>query len=507
MIWAQTARNGRAQDIGAPPDRMEAVHRPVATPPRAPVTPRASKAASPAPKRPTSARKKAAPDSPAPKAKLASTSGSTVNSGKGPATPRSKKKATKVVKKVKKVSHTLDGELAVQEDDDELQPTGAAEGDGDAEPPETPSAAGAAAREDDDLSPDAAAFLAEALASFRAPGSVSHRLASSPAPSPSAGSASGSAPVYRELYGVNEESSTEEAAQLSTRDSPRLMLCRAAPAARSARGERHPPRPPLPPPPPPLDITAAPPPEASSPPPPPGKAGDTPNLLSAALSEINSGLASHRLRHVANAHDRSTPLIEAGTTVKRSLAPQLFAELQSVVGGSDSDGSGLSKALESHRLRHVETANDRSAPLIEQGLKIRPSAHASLVDEIKTKKGFIDSFIHRRARQQSSQETLSAIAGGNPAARLRRTPATNDRSKPLIEPGTSVRHFAAPQLFAQLLQMGRQPGGPQGIILRHTELTNDRSAPHIEPGTSVKRSPVPQLFDELKRKVSSLFGS
>ena len=449
------------------------------------------RAASPRAARPASPRLLRAPSTPKAKAMATAAPGSkaSVPSKKKPPTAKKVAKAGASTPKAKKtlVHHTPDGDLVVEE---EQQPTGAGEGEIENEDEEqrTPRAGESRAlttlkfdkqEEEDGIAPDAAAFLAEALASFRPP--ASHRASMTPC-KPST-TLKAPEPVYQELYQVTAHSLTSAR---GADDEGQMVDLSPSPPAVASGSVRHLLLPPPPPPPPPISICAPPPPTGVHPPPPPGRDGDSaaPTMLAAALSQINSGLESHRLRHVEAQRDRSQPLLEPGVGVKMSVAPKLFAE--------------LSGGLESHRLRHVENVNDRSAPLIESEVKLRPSSHGSLVNEIKEKRGFIDSFIHRRSRAQASQETLSAIAS-NPANRLRRAEAVNDRSTPLIEAGLSVRKSAAPQLFAQL----KAAKGP--TMLRHVENVNDRSAPYIEK-VQIKRNAAPQLFDELKRRVSSFFG-
>ena len=472
--------------------------------PGRPASPRPARAASP----------RMARASPAtPKAKAISvgvTPGSSKSlhaSGKRPPTATKKKAATSKpkAKKALNVNHGAhrDGDVVGQSNDQPLVPTGASAEEevevmaDEVVPKPTalsvPTSPGTEEEEDeeeddeeegeeenaDGIAPDAAAFLAEALLSFRAP--PSHRgipppmAVAAPARTTSSTSSSSSAvpaaTVYRKLY---NPASTQSSSESPNDDAESVLSSSFGSIQRLA-------------PPPPVSILAPPPPIAAMPPPPPTKNGDVamPTMLAAALSQISGGLESHRLRHVHERHDRSGPLIEPNTGLKLSLAPKLFAE--------------LSAGLESHRLRHVEQVNDRSAPLIEDDVKLRPSAHKNLVNEIKTKKGFIESFIHRRSRLQTTNEVLSAIAA-NPTARLRKPSEVNDRSTPLIEKGLSVKRSAAPQLFAQLAAAATAP------TLRHVEQINDRSAPIIDCEVRIKRSAAPQLFDELKKKVTSFFG-
>ena len=441
-----------------------------------------SRRAAPSPRRP--------PSSPALKKSVTSAKGGPAPSPKKKAP--SKKKGSSTPKK-KTVAHNIDGDLIVQEEP--ALPTGIGQDDDELEVASNSSARASApagmlsldatthepAGDDEDLAPDAAALLAEALASFRAP--ASHRPQQPPLPQqsrravqhhvpPASAPMASGATVYSKLY-TSEANADPRQGYESDDEEVALSLPPGVSRALHA--------------PPPISLSVPPPAADQSPPPPPGRCGDAgaPTMLSAALSQISGGLESHRLRPTAEVHDRSTPLIDQSITLKKSVAPQLFAE--------------LSAGLESHRLRHVESVNDRSAPVIESELKIKPSAHASLVDEIKHKRGFIDQFINRRSRMQTTNETLSAIAavGPNPAGRLRKAKGVNDRSAPFIDPSLGIKRSAMPELFAQL----KSESG--STMLRHVE-SNDRSAPVIEAEVRISKSTRGEMFDELKRKVSSV---
>ena len=255
-------------------------------------------------------------------------------------------------------------------------------------------------------------------------------------------------------------------------------------------------------------------------------------------------------------------------------------------------------SVESHReLRHVETINDRSAPLIDAEVRIGESAHRALLTEIQRKASFISHFAQRI-------KLSSAVSAGLADARqrLRKVPNVNDRSEPLIPEGATVRKSVAPQVFAELSKSqvwfracarraprprpsrgpstapactqhsdapalretspcyhpgwrrGRSwltpararqyraqvqlrlppftisharackalatahafpPAEPCGslacacidgvgqVVLRHVENTNDRSAPRIEEGVALRHDGRSALFDELKRKAAA----
>ena len=80
------------------------------------------------------------------------------------------------------------------------------------------------------------------------------------------------------------------------------------------------------------------------------------------------------LKHVEELNDRSQPRVETGIHLKKSPAPQLFAQIS---GG----------AVSQLPLRHVEQVNDRSAPLLEAHLSIKRDARPSLFAELRRKFG------------------------------------------------------------------------------------------------------------------------
>jgi len=89
-----------------------------------------------------------------------------------------------------------------------------------------------------------------------------------------------------------------------------------------------------------------------------------------ATREVLSDIAkAPDLKHVEGA-DRSAPVIEAGVTLK----PSPMAALKSELTGS------------SVELKHVETA-DHSAPVIDADLKVKKSLMPQLVGEIKAHAG------------------------------------------------------------------------------------------------------------------------
>ncbi|KAL7719004.1 Actobindin [Entamoeba marina] len=81
---------------------------------------------------------------------------------------------------------------------------------------------------------------------------------------------------------------------------------------------------------------------------------------------VLAGIGDAKLKK-AETVDKSAPVIEEGVKVKESERPQLLAEI--------SKGTDLKKA---------ETS-DKSAPVIEQGVKVKESERPQLLAEIQNK--------------------------------------------------------------------------------------------------------------------------
>merc|ERR1712232_471980 len=83
------------------------------------------------------------------------------------------------------------------------------------------------------------------------------------------------------------------------------------------------------------------------------------------MGEIAKGAAD--LKHVEEGADRSAPLIESDVTIK----PSPMADLKKEIASS------------SPELKHVDEAADRSAPVVEADVKVKASLMPQLADEIK----------------------------------------------------------------------------------------------------------------------------
>jgi len=83
------------------------------------------------------------------------------------------------------------------------------------------------------------------------------------------------------------------------------------------------------------------------------------------MDEIATGASA--LKHVEEGADRSAPVIEAGVTIKPNPMAEVKAELTTALP----------------ELKPAEEVADRSAPKIEADFKLKPSLMPALADELK----------------------------------------------------------------------------------------------------------------------------
>jgi len=83
------------------------------------------------------------------------------------------------------------------------------------------------------------------------------------------------------------------------------------------------------------------------------------------MGEIAKGATD--LKHIEEGADRSAPVIESGVKLKRNSMSALKQQIGST----------------SPELKHVEEAADRSAPVLDADVKVKPSPMPQLAEEIK----------------------------------------------------------------------------------------------------------------------------
>ena len=196
------------------------------------------------------------------------------------------------------------------------------------------------------------------------------------------------------------------------------------------------------------------------------------------FAQISDGDGTARLKHVDHANDRSAPFIDENTHLRPApLKPDLFAQI--------SDGGGTA------RLKHVDHANDRSAPFIDENTHLRPAP--------------------------LKPDLFAQISDGGGTARLKHVDHANDRSAPLIDENTRIRPSAHKALIGEIKSKSRIIGAfvhrkthmqnSQDTLamisnnsverLRHVDRVDDRSSPCIEPGVGLKKSNFGQLFAQI----------
>merc|ERR1719453_2277883 len=165
--------------------------------------------------------------------------------------------------------------------------------------------------------------------------------------------------------------------------------------------------------------------------------------------------------------DRSAPMIEADVKLKPSPMADLKKEL-------------TSSQLE---LKHVETA-DHSAPKVEADVRVQPSPMAALQKEIAAKQDEITDFAAHGGVKVVKEGVLSEVA---------KTPELKhvemaDRSAPLIEADVKLKPSPMSELTKQLTSTQ--------LELKHVE-TADHSAPKVEADVRVQPSPMVALQKEI----------
>ena len=176
-------------------------------------------------------------------------------------------------------------------------------------------------------------------------------------------------------------------------------------------------------------------------------------------------------KHVDPA-DRSAPMIEADVKLKPSPMPQLKKELE---------GSNV-------QLKHVETA-DHSAPIVAPDVRVQPSPMLALQKEIADKQAEITDFAAQGGVKVVKESVLSEVTH---APELKHVEVA-DRSAPMIEADVKLKPSPMPQLTKELTG--------SNVQLKHVE-TADHSAPVIDSNVTLKKSSMPALVDEIKRKAS-----
>eukprot|EP00898_Chlorokybus_atmophyticus_P006446 jgi/Chlat1/6802/Chrsp51S06506 len=170
------------------------------------------------------------------------------------------------------------------------------------------------------------------------------------------------------------------------------------------------------------------------------------------IKEVEKGVRLKR----AMSLDRSAPVIEAAQ-LHGSVHALLLHELASKTTNVGSNG---------HQLRHVaeDATRDKSAPIIEGGVRVKKSEREALKQEIE---------------------------GGN--ASLRHIEVT-DKSAPLLPSPPP-----APAAVAALMESISD--SPSSTLLRHVaDGSGDRSAPVIEADVHVGKAEMPQVLAELKSR-------
>ena len=164
------------------------------------------------------------------------------------------------------------------------------------------------------------------------------------------------------------------------------------------------------------------------------------------MEKCNQQIREGVVLRSVDTNDKSAPCLDPGTGARKCVRKDVMEELKRPV-----------------HLRCVKT-DDRSAPVIE-AVHITPSVQSALCHEIKM--GAL------------KQEISAGVA--------LKSATVNDKTAPVIEPGTVVRRSCDPVVSRELIE---------AVQLRST-VTNDKSAPFIESGIKLKMDSRKKLMNEI----------
>ncbi|KAK3244268.1 hypothetical protein CYMTET_46110 [Cymbomonas tetramitiformis] len=173
---------------------------------------------------------------------------------------------------------------------------------------------------------------------------------------------------------------------------------------------------------------------------------------------INDNFAAISLKPVASQADKSGPVIEADVkvgTVDRS------AHLQAIQGDA--------------ALKTTGVTNDRSEPVIEPGVTVKPNKRNSLLGEVRTagaRRSSIDTIKH-------DFDTIS----------LKPVTDLSDKGAPMIDPDVKI---------ATVDRTAHLEGIAKGAELKPASETNDRSEPKLLPGLTVQPSKRGDVLNDVR---------
>jgi len=170
--------------------------------------------------------------------------------------------------------------------------------------------------------------------------------------------------------------------------------------------------------------------------------------------------------------DRSAPVIDEDVKLKPSPFPQVVGEIEE---------SAVT-------LKPAET-DDRSKPIIEADVTVKTAPMPALTEEIKSKSEDVVEFASRSTLRQASQELVAEIT--QPAVALKAA-ETDDRSAAVIDPDVKLKPSPFPQVVSEI--------GESAVTLKPAE-TDDRSKPIIDADVTLKPAPMPNLSEEIKGAV------
>lgn len=173
----------------------------------------------------------------------------------------------------------------------------------------------------------------------------------------------------------------------------------------------------------------------------------------------------------AETNDKSAPVIEKDVTIKPSAMPDVKKELTS----------------KSPALKPAETA-DKSAPAIDPNVAVKKSPMGDLLNEVKDK-----SAEYRQA--ENAKEVLADVAAPTKRPSLS-TVKTVDKSAPVIESDVKLK-------MNPMAQLKKEIAGSKELKPAETV---DKSAPVVDKDVKLKESPMAALSKEIAEKKDEITG-
>lgn len=175
------------------------------------------------------------------------------------------------------------------------------------------------------------------------------------------------------------------------------------------------------------------------------------------LDQVQSGKLRDSLHHVETINDRSAPVIEEGVTVQTWDKEHFLEEVKT--------GAAL---------KHVET-RDASQPVIEPDVRVGSNNHMQLLSEVKAVGSHKCVLLDLKYHYDEHAASLKHVE-------------TVDKARPVLEGDVNLRKFDRNNLLDEI---------HSSVELRHVESPSDRSSPVVDPSIRVGSNPHFEVLSEL----------